>query len=347
MALASLAERSLLAAGAGPEGARYRGLDRFASSPSPCSKPAEEGDGGRPRGQPLATALVPDRDGRPGGRRPGPAGLARGIRRRRAGDLRAALGWAAGLRESEQLPMPAAARRRSPGCYSPEGGCVRPSTVRARPASRKKPESRCPGAGVRGRYRKCRFLGQEALRLDRAAADAFLRASGPPTRPSRLARCAEAEPLPRHVRRAAHRGHSGGVAGRGPRLRRRRSAGARRRRHRGGPGPGSPVKAADRPGALGPGPPGRGSVAGQRRAATSRRRGGSLRAISPGVAEIAAERIGALWRSAGTRAPPSSERRPAYRGVRRARGRADRAQPAARRAGVPPAVRARRTRPGL
>ena len=279
---AGLAEHSLLAAGPGPEGTRYRALEpvrQFGAEwldagATATAKASEHG---------TSRWCLTKADELEGGRQPGRAGLVRGVRRRRRATCARPSAGRQGLRYGR---MPTGWRRRSPHCCLPGGGCVRPSSVTSRPQA----WPRCAAAAATAlecaaATAKSRLLGQEALRLDRAASAAFLAGPARPARPGggwpagaeRISRS------PAWRRGCPDRGGAAGPAGRGPRPRRNRSAGAGRRRHRRGqrrrPGHRRPPRPSSVAGAA---RQRRGSAAGQRRVSTTANSAGHRGRYRPG-----------------------------------------------------------------
>lgn len=182
MVLADLAEHSLLVTGADPEGTRYRVLEpvrQFAAAQRDDAE--DEQVRGRHLGWCLAEAAsleAGDRD------EPGWCDAFDA----RACDLRAALGWSAdrpGLRPDACRLAAALARLLF------ARGRLREAQRRYEQAADLAEDNAAATLECAAAVAKCRLLGQEALRLDRAAADAFLRAGQPADAAVALARCAE------------------------------------------------------------------------------------------------------------------------------------------------------------
>ena len=191
-ALGRLAEHSLLVPVTSAGGTRYHALEpvrQFAAARLDAEAERRRCQR-RPRRPPPAPGLVPDRGGRARPRRPGRAGVAGGLRRRRrrvprgpglvgrapppqqadAGRLAATLSgllFTRGrLREAQQRYEQAAALVGDPAAAARALECAAATA-------------------------KIRTGGEEALRLDRAAAAAYLRAGDPAAAAVAFARCAE------------------------------------------------------------------------------------------------------------------------------------------------------------
>ena len=184
MALAGLAEHSLLAADTGPEGTRYRALEPVRQFAAALLDSAEDDQVRRRHCAWCLTATASLEDGDPA--EPGWCAAFDA----QAGDLRAALGWAAGrpaLRPDAYRLAAAFARllfargrlREAQQRYEQAAGLAEDHAATATALE-------CAAATA-----KCRLLGQESLRLDRAAADAFLGGGQPADAAVALARCAE------------------------------------------------------------------------------------------------------------------------------------------------------------